>query len=205
MDRERLLHIIGHSLIFGALAAWGLIAVLWQMEVGTDDGMRAALLWALGAFVAGLPVTFAANGGVKAFSVDRERLSILKLLSVIFLWVCGCCGIIFLATLYMVRPEDAPSAEDEGLYQIIAYSCLAGIPLFGLGYRYAVQQMSFLERIPIFASRYPLLPVEVLAPKLGTSRRRLRYIILCMLEEGMLRGYEYRHDRDVLCRKEQGD
>ena len=181
-----------------SLIAPALIGLAWPESWGEPEWLRPTVWCIFGSFLPFAFLIFLGNGGMDSLMVDVERLGILQLLGRIFGWVGGIVAGIFFIWLYMLRPEDGVPQEDMTMAQAIGAGAFVASLLGVAGLFYADKQMRLLERIPGFVERYPVLPVEVLAPKLHVRRARLRRTLLLMLEQRRFRGSRYDETRDVV-------
>lgn len=193
-----LLRCLGGIGIASSLIVPAVIALGWQESWGTPDWLRPAVWCIFGSFLPFAFIFFLGNGGMDSLMVDAERLGIMQMLGRIFGWGGGIVAGIFFIWLFMMRPENGVPQEDAAMAQAIGAGAFAAALLGVAGLFYADKQVRLLERIPGFVARYPVLPVEVLAPKLNVRRARLRRTILLLLEKGHFRGSRYDETRDVL-------
>lgn len=181
-----------------SLVVPALIALAWPESWGTPDWLRPTVWGIFGSFLPFAFLIFLGNGGMDSLMVDADRLGILQMLGRIFGWAGGIVAGVFYIWLYMLRPEDGVPQEDMTMARAIGAGALAASLLGAAGLRYATTQLFLLERIPGFVVRYPLLPLEVLAPKLHVGLGRLRRTVLLMLEQKRFHRARYDEVRDVL-------
>lgn len=193
-----MLRCLGGIGIACSLVVPAVVALCWQESWGNPDWLSPTVWCIFGSFLPFAFLFFLGNGGMDSLMVDVERLGILQMLGRIFGWGGGIVAGIFFIWLYMLRPEDGVPQEDAAMAQAIGAGAFAAALLGVAGLFYADKQVRLLERIPGFAERYTVLPVEILAPKLNVRRARLRRTILLLLEKGRFRGSRYDESRDVL-------
>lgn len=193
-----MLRCIGGIGIACSLAGSALIAVCWPDTWISPERLRMAMMLIFASFLPFAFLFFLGKGGMDSLMVDAERLGIMRLLGRIFGWGGGIVAAIFFIWFYMLRPEYGVSPEDAAFAQTIGVGAFVLALLGVVWISYADKQLRLLERIPRFVVRYPVLPLEVLAPKLHVRRARLRRTILLMLESGRFHAARYDATRDVL-------
>lgn len=193
-----MLRCIGGIGIAFSLAGPALIAICWPDSWISPECLRLTMMGIFASFLPFAFLFFLGKGGMDSLMVDAGRLGIMRLLGRIFGWGGSIVAGIFFIWQYMLRPEDGVTPEDAAFAQTIGVVAFVLALLGVVWISYAEKQLRLLERIPGFVVRYPVLPVEVLAPKLHVRRARLRRTILLMLEIGHFHGSRYDETRDVL-------